>query len=504
MNSNQSIRTRFKASGRIIQLFLLLSMATLIVGPLIMSEYGFTWLQSFLALLLLVICLYPSALYLALHDSSLPTMPVFSAAYALQFAFPIFTQEDTFLLMGGEIKYLAENDVLIALSMAIAGICSLQLGYYWFQKSNYRRVVPVAHLPLKKSKALAYCVLVGILLPLLFTFQGIIPEELQQPLSSILRVIQNQVLVVIAILGWLYYGCKDSKFYAVWLYALVLISSMRGISSGSLENAIVPIGILFVVKWLYTRRVPIGPIVATIAVVIFLSPVKADYRERAWLGEDPDIAEQSSLTRGKLWIDQAADYWEETLAGRRDLSEATSSATGRADFIHQVAYIYSMTPSVIPYQYGKTYSFFLVSFIPRIVWPDKPLAGSANGYYALTYGITTEEGAKTTTFGVSILGEAFMNFGWAGVVLIMLLQGILIGAMQHSFGGRTSGPGGQAVFLCFFVYFLNGIGSSTEIMFGGILQNLLLGYVLLLWAREKPSRNRSSGALPLSQVPSLR
>ena len=85
-----------------------------------------------------------------------------------------------------------------------------------------------------------------------------------------------------------------------------------------------------------------------------------------------------------------------------------------------------------------------------------------------------------------------MNFGWVGVILIMLVQGVLIGGMQHSFGGKISGPGGQAVFLCFFVYFLNGIGSSAEIMFGGILQNLLLGYVLLLWAREKPTRARSS------------
>jgi len=152
-----------------------------------------------------------------------------------------------------------------------------------------------------------------------------------------------------------------------------------------------------------------------------------------------------------------------------------------------------MTPSVVPYQYGQTYSFFLVSLIPRVVWPNKPMAGSANAFYAVTYGITSEEGAKTTTFGVSILGEAFMNFGWPGVVLIMFSQGILIGAMQHSFGGKISGPGGQAVFLCFFVYFLNGIGSSAEIMFGGILQNLMLGYLLLLWAREKPSKSNLAG-----------
>jgi hypothetical protein len=103
----------------------------------------------------------------------------------------------------------------------------------------------------------------------------------------------------------------------------------------------------------------------------------------------------------------------------------------------------------------------------------------------VTYGVTTEEGAKTTSFGVSILGEAFMNFGWYGVVFIMFIQGLLISLLHHSFGGTESGPGGQAVFLAFFVFFLNGIGSSAEIMFGGILQNLICGYLLLLWAKDR-------------------
>ncbi len=484
-------------STRAIQLYLVGSAAALMIIPLILGEYEYSWAKTFLGLMLLLICFFPAALYLARRESGLPTMPVFCLAYALQFALPVFTQEDSFLLMNAEVRFLAESDVVIAILLAIAGISSLQIGYYWFQRSRYRKVVPVAHLPLKKSKALAYCILVGIFLPILFTFQGIIPAELQQPLSSILRLLQNQVLVVIAILGWLYYGRKESRLYAVWLYALILIAAMRGISGGSLEDAVVPIGVFFVVKWLYTGRVPVTPIVVTALLVVFLSPVKGDYRQRAWLGEDPALADESSLTKGKLWLDQAVDYWGDTLSGKRDITEATSSAAGRTDFIHQVAYIYSMTPSEVPYQYGKTYSFFLVSFIPRIIWPDKPLAGSANGFYAVTYGVTSEEGAKTTTFGVSILGEAFINFGWAGVILIMLIQGILIGVMQHSFGGTISGPGGQAVFLCFFVYFLNGIGSSAEIMFGGILQNLLTGYLLLLWAREKSPRSRGL-RVPLS------
>jgi hypothetical protein len=478
--------TRNLPSRRSIKVYLAGSAVAVLVIPLALNQYGFPWQEVFYATVLLAACAYPSARYYSYRETGLPTLPVFCLAYAMQFAFPAFTHDDTFQLMGGEIKYLTEGEVVAALVIAIVGICSMQLGYYWFQRSSYKKVVPVAHLPLNKRRALTYCVLVGIFLPLLFTFQGIIPEEFQQPLSSILHLLQTQVLVVIGILGWLYYSRDGSRIYGVWLYGLVLISSMRGISGGSLEEALVPVGVLFVVKWLYTRRVPVTPIIATALLVVFLSPLKSDYRLQSWQGENPDLAEQSSLLRGTAWISAAFDYWQDTFNGSRDLAEATSAATSRADFIHQVAHIYSMTPSAVPYQWGNTYSFFLVSFIPRILWPDKPTAGSANGFYSVTYGVQSEEGAKTTTFGVSILGEAFMNFGWAGVVFVMLLQGILISALQYSFGSDESGPGGQAVFLAFFVYFLNGIGSSAEIMFGGIIQNLLCGYLILLWAREKP------------------
>jgi hypothetical protein len=482
--------TWWRNSNHIMKFFFAAAFCAMIVIPLILTEYNYSPLQTLLAILLVDICLYPSARYFARNESCIPTMAVFCGSYAFQFAFPVFTRDATIQLAYGEIKYLQDVDVSAALLLAIVGICALQAGYRWFQRSRFKRVVPTAHLRLNKGKAVLYCVLVGILVPLLFTFKAIIPEEYQLPLSSILRLLQNQILVVIGVLGWLLYSRKESKLYAVWLYGLVFLAAMRGVSTGTLEDALVPIVVLLVVKWLYTGKVPIGPIIATIAMVIFLSPVKADYRERVRYGDAEDNAEQSNVSKGYLWIEQASEYWKVTLAGSRDLVEATSSATGRADFIHQVAHIYSLTPSAIPWQYGTTYSYFAVALVPRVLWPDKPQAGSANSFFAITYGIATEEGAKTTTFGVSLLGEAYINFGWYGVAFVMLLLGIILGLLQHSFGEFHSGPGGQAVFLAFFVFFLNGIGSSAEILFGNILQNLLCGYFLLLWAREKPSKTR--------------
>ncbi|MEK6334893.1 MAG: O-antigen polysaccharide polymerase Wzy [Acidobacteriota bacterium] len=469
----------------LIKLFFAGAIAVALILPLMLGDLGYDLRHTFLAILLLEICAYPTVRYFARRETGLPTMPIFCAAFALQFAIPIFTRDASIDLAGAETRLLEDGDVTAALMLAIVGIMSLQLGYYLFKRSPLKAAIPVAQLHLNKSKAVICCLLLGIALPLLFNLRAIIPVEYQLPLSAILTLLQNQVYVVIGVLGWLVYARQASKWYAVWLYGLIAVTALHGISTGVLEEALIPIGVLFVVRWLFTRRISLTVAALVIGLILFLSPVKGDYRQQLRLDDTSGAAQKSSLGRASLWIKQAANYWAETFAGNRDLQEATSGATSRTDLIHQVAYIHSMTPSEIPHQYGRTYSYFAVALIPRALWPEKPQAGSANGFFAISYGLLTEEGAKTTTFGMSLLGEAFINFGWAGVILVMLIQGLAISILERIFGSEKSGAGGQAVFIAFFVFFLNGIGSSAEILFGNIVQNLLFGYLLLLWAREK-------------------
>lgn len=486
------VGARWRSTSQLMKLYLFVSGASATFLPLLLTELGYESIQTFQALLLIAVCFYPTVRYFARKESGLPTMQILCGAYALQFAVPYFTNNPTIELINDDTKRLGDADVSAALLMAIIGVAAMQLGYYWFKRTGLKNLAPVAELHLNKSKAVVYCVIAGVFLPLLFTFKGVLfPEALQPPLSSVLRLVENQVLVAIGVVSWIVYSRKESKWYKIWLYVLVFLTVVEGISEGSLETALVPIGVLFFGKWLHTRRIAVVPILATVVIVLLLSPVKSDYREMVWFGGEPGAAEMSSPEKALFWVGQATQYWADTLSGGRGLTEATASAAGRADFIHQVAHIHSMTPAIIPYQNGGTYSYFLVSFIPRILWPDKPEAGSANAFYAVTYGITDEEGARKTTFGVSFLGEAFINFGWSGVVLIMLLQGLVISLLEHVFGGLKSGAGGQAVFVAFFVFFLNGIGSSAEILFGNILQNLLCGYLVLLWARDKRSLKRS-------------
>jgi hypothetical protein len=201
--------------------------------------------------------------------------------------------------------------------------------------------------------------------------------------------------------------------------------------------------------------------------------------------ENESETQSSASERSLQWINQAYLFWIESLSGARTLTESTSDITSRTDLIHQFAYIYSLTPSVVPFQNGETYKYFAVALIPRVIWPEKPVANSSNNFFAISYGISTETGVETSTFGVSLIGEGYMNFGFAGVLMAMAVQGLILSALEQIFGGIKSGAGGIAIFVATFVYFLNGIGSSAEIMFGGIIQNLVCSAILLWWIRER-------------------
>lgn len=488
---SESLITLPGNSRRVWQLYFTAATLTLILVAAVATFNEYSLTQDLLATVLLYVCLYPTARYFARHEGGVPVLAALCLAYAAQFAIPVFTSEPQIILASAEIKQLEESQVVAVLLLSILGVLGLQFGYYTLQSGRFARSAPAIDLHLNEKKAVIFCFLVGLILPVVLSLRSALSEAVNQQLSAIFSLLQNQQLVVIGILGWLVYSGRSTKWHKLLLYFVVATTVWRGLSTAFLEQAVLPIIVLFVMKWLYGRSLSVLSIAAVVVIVLFLSPVKASFRAAAW--SEPtaqDDSSESALEKPLLWVEQAAQYWGDTIGGARELSEATSGATSRADLIHQFAHIYSLTPEIIPFQYGGTYSYFVVAWIPRIIWPDKPQAGGANNFFAVTYGITSEEGVKRSTFGVSLLGEGYINFGIPGVFLIMFVQGVVLILLQLVFGGPKSGAGGQAVFLAFFVFFLNGVGTSAEIFFGNIVQNLLCSCFLLLWVREKSSVRR--------------
>lgn len=466
--------------------------ATMEVVPIALYAHDardFPFSKTFLAIQLILVCLYPTFRYIAKREHYPPIFPLTCLSYAYQFGVPIFTRYPRIEVLEGT-TVLSDGDVTAALGLSLLGACTLIIGYYASGTALIRTNIPQIRLPLLKKRAFIHCVIVVSLSPLLSSVGPSVQEQFPQA-QSIINLLNNQLLVAIGIMSWLIYSTSKPQFlHKAFLCLLVALQLFIGISSTVLELPLVGICIVLIFKWTYTQRIPVALIIVIMTVVFFLQPVKVEVREENWYGSEAQSG--SSIGKATLWIGRATDFWLQTLNGERTISDSTSNTLSRSDFIHQFAYIHSLTPSVIPYQYGATYSFFQVSFIPRVLWPDKPVA-KANKFFGVTYRITSEAGAERSNFGVSLVGESFINFGIAGVIVIMMFQGAILKVIELMFAGPNSGAGGQAVLLSCSIWFLNGVGSSAEILFGGILQNLVVGCALLIWARAPRPVQRRSG-----------
>jgi hypothetical protein len=87
------------------------------------------------------------------------------------------------------------------------------------------------------------------------------------------------------------------------------------------------------------------------------------------------------------------------------------------------------TGDITPFQRGYTLTPLISTFVPRLIWPDKPsiaVGRMMNKEFRVS-------DVADTFISPSHLGELFWNFGWAGVVGGMTLIGALLGYLGSRF-----------------------------------------------------------------------
>lgn len=99
------------------------------------------------------------------------------------------------------------------------------------------------------------------------------------------------------------------------------------------------------------------------------------------------------------------------------------------DIYENTDFIIRNFPDRFPYYYGSTYMFTIYQFIPTYFWPNKPAAFSSMFGYLRKTGRTDftrrnwaiYANAHSDTPG--LFGEAYANFGFAGIFIIPFLLG---------------------------------------------------------------------------------
>jgi hypothetical protein len=215
------------------------------------------------------------------------------------------------------------------------------------------------------------------------------------------------------------------------------VALVAGISSGWL-GSFVGVAIMATAVYVYERRkFPIAMIAIGIPIVLFLQPGKEKFRQQYWRSG----ASESYVERFSFWINSSWSEWEETLsnADEEQARNLANQTFGRLSLLQQTANVMESTPERVPYQNGRLYSYMLVTFVPRFLWPDKPSVNDSNRWYQVTYQLTRRNDLNGVSIAVGYLPESYINFGWLGPPVVMFCLGVFLGLFDRIFLRLRSG-----------------------------------------------------------------
>jgi hypothetical protein len=140
-------------------------------------------------------------------------------------------------------------------------------------------------------------------------------------------------------------------------------------------------------------------------------------------------------------------------------TRAIDTAAQRFSGIEPLVFIVRDTPRVMDYQLGRTYMNVLVSWVPREIWPEKPVLGFGQIFTPLYLGHVFEP--VGTTYAPTIFGEAYVNFHVIGIILVAVLGGIFLRAFYEYLIVRNHNLSGAVIYAITLPYVLHGLESHS-------------------------------------------
>jgi hypothetical protein len=128
----------------------------------------------------------------------------------------------------------------------------------------------------------------------------------------------------------------------------------------------------------------------------------------------------------------------------------------------------------VDYLYGRSLWEGLISLVPRVIWPDKPVYGGSPAIVAEMTGLMLSD---TTSWGVGNVMEFYITFGTPSLVAGFLILGWLLGRLDRMAAvAEASGDLGR-VFMLFLpaVALIQPNGSLVELT-GGSAAALVAAY----------------------------
>ncbi len=264
-------------------------------------------------------------------------------------------------------------------------------------------------------------------------------------------------------------------------------------ASGSLIIGTTILGAALLAYSLGRKRPPVIAIIGSVLLIGMLQLGKEEYRAVMTGGSDTEyVATPTGLTGTyHLWFSAAWDAFTKNA----DSSSDQLAVFQRTSLIQVLALAMETTPQREPFVYGASYAMLPKLMVPRILWPEKPRATVPTEALGIYLGIQTEEGSDVTGISVGPVAEAWINFGWLGLLGAGAFMGIFFGypaRLSRRFQPQQIGW----LMTCIFLVYSIDLEHTVPEICNSLSQTLLLGAVLLCSISNKtvvPKRTRFSG-----------
>jgi hypothetical protein len=227
---------------------------------------------------------------------------------------------------------------------------------------------------------------------------------------------------------------------------------------------------------------------AIFAFAVTARGVAIDFRFQAWIGQlQLTPAERAGLMLRLIGNKIASEGVVPTIA---DGASATFERSADMDLF---ADIVRRTPFEVPYWNGYTYASLVGSFVPRVLWPNKPTKeiGQAFGHrYSYLYYTNT-----TTAINLPFFVEFYVNYGVIGIVLGMIVVGFIYRILDELINDRRQDLLTSLVGVIVLVPLLM-LESDFSLTFGGLILNGVVLFTLITFIRRNPAKLARGTAEP--------
>lgn len=126
------------------------------------------------------------------------------------------------------------------------------------------------------------------------------------------------------------------------------------------------------------------------------------------------------------------DVYRNATVGREFIRETMPRAVydgvmANLDYLDSLLSASARIPDHDDFRGGQTYLSLLFKPIPRSLWQDKPLGGNS----ALTLIVDPDAFQRGFSRAASVITEAFVNFSWVGVPILLFVVGVICRALMQ-------------------------------------------------------------------------